>query len=956
MGRQPMMCSKEDLMISATSMCLGVLSKVTQCLGNIDYFPCILAYDHLPTNNTTIPENNITPADSPIPQDSVSPKEPLEFTNNVINEPISDVQPSPTTISPSAEVNCHPPVPQDRWSKEKHIELVNIIGEPLAGVTTKSGVRDSKAASAHECLYVNFLSKIEPKKPIESLEEEGWIIDMQEELNQFERNKVWTLVPVPHEEVYVQQPPGFESSEFPNYVCKPDKALYGLKQAPKAWYQANPKESYLLKLSMSLLLDVALKSSRSRVSWLIMMFCMTRDHIFKGDIEIHFVPTNLQLADIFTKLLAEPSFTRLVTELGNFNPNENCVPVPPKENGKDGLATLGLFDEDHPSLSSSDLVNSSMLKMKYFSPIWKPVTQPKAPTNKRLRKKKTPPSSKPKTSKLVRDVPPKKQVAGTQPADVPVATADTTKCLDASESAEEQGNQLKHADAEKFMQIQEQIVEMEVKSYGLISMGDVTFEHATDEYEKKQSDDVERSESPYDTKSEIKVVKRFQPTQTDDEDHITFLGLVYEDMKTDLDKADSDLHLLPDDEVESVSGFEAAESSAKEYVKAGSKVELTQSEEASTDNLLDEMTNLNASADKSSDPFGPLLAEFSYLSTKVANLESFLAQKMTVKLEEYMPRMVADAFKERMPKVQETLHIIVPDLIRKPLNKELNALNTLETQRFENLPKELLSAIRGKVGKFVRKYVEKEMQIVKDRLSYSAEKLDKGDVNLCVLINLMKDIVLLLDSSNVFKKAKAEGEKVSLEEDMALELAEEAKAKAAKEAKANTQGSLNQLTRQVLKKLRKSFRRKTIRGLTPIQKAKQPAIVNMTVGQFTDSLFNTTSSEYSPTPLKDESKGKGIAMKDNPMKELIPLMDEGGLSPTMQNIRQLILMSAIRLPSESGTSKASSDVQENALAGIEGLAEGKASAGNLRRIQVKDIVKEVKDYLKTYSSVRMDIS
>ncbi|GJX47299.1 G-type lectin S-receptor-like serine/threonine-protein kinase [Tanacetum coccineum] len=42
--------------------------------------------------------------------------------------------------------------------------------------------------------------------------------------------------------------------------------------------------------------------------------------------------------------------------------------------------------------------------------------------------------------------------------------------------------------------------------------------------------------------------------------------------------------------------------------------------------------------------------------------------------------------------------------------------------------------------------------------------------------------------------------------------------------------------------------------------------------------------------------------------------------------------------------------------GIEGLAECKASASNLSRIQVKDIVKEIEDYLKTYSSAGMDIS
>jgi hypothetical protein len=39
------------------------------------------------------------------------------------------------------------------------------------------------------------------------------------------------------EEVYVEQPPSFEDSEYPNHVYKISKALYGLKQAPRAWYE-----------------------------------------------------------------------------------------------------------------------------------------------------------------------------------------------------------------------------------------------------------------------------------------------------------------------------------------------------------------------------------------------------------------------------------------------------------------------------------------------------------------------------------------------------------------------------------------------------------------------------------------------------------------------------------------------------------------------------------------------
>jgi hypothetical protein len=38
------------------------------------------------------------------------------------------------------------------------------------------------------------------------------------------------------EEVYIENPEGFQLSEKENYVCRMKKALYGLKQAPRAWY------------------------------------------------------------------------------------------------------------------------------------------------------------------------------------------------------------------------------------------------------------------------------------------------------------------------------------------------------------------------------------------------------------------------------------------------------------------------------------------------------------------------------------------------------------------------------------------------------------------------------------------------------------------------------------------------------------------------------------------------
>ena len=41
-----------------------------------------------------------------------------------------------------------------------------------------------------------------------------------------------------------------------------------------------------------------------------------REHVMEGTIELHFVPTDQQLTDMFTKPLPEATFTKLVNELG----------------------------------------------------------------------------------------------------------------------------------------------------------------------------------------------------------------------------------------------------------------------------------------------------------------------------------------------------------------------------------------------------------------------------------------------------------------------------------------------------------------------------------------------------------------------------------------------------------------------------------------------------------------
>ncbi|GKA62828.1 hypothetical protein Tco_0762347 [Tanacetum coccineum] len=77
-------------------------------------------------------------------------------------------------ITNQASISSHP-VPQDRWLRDQHIKLENIIGNLGEGMLTRSMAAKLTTASASECLFANFLSEIEPKKVSEALKHPGWI-------------------------------------------------------------------------------------------------------------------------------------------------------------------------------------------------------------------------------------------------------------------------------------------------------------------------------------------------------------------------------------------------------------------------------------------------------------------------------------------------------------------------------------------------------------------------------------------------------------------------------------------------------------------------------------------------------------------------------------------------------------------------------------------------------------
>ncbi|GJT20769.1 retrovirus-related pol polyprotein from transposon TNT 1-94 [Tanacetum coccineum] len=73
-----------------------------------------------------------------------------------------------------------------------------------------------------------------------------------------------------------------------------------------------------------------------------------------------------------------------------------------------------------------------------------------------------------------------------------------------------------------------------------------------------------------------------------------------------------------------------------------------------------------------------------------------------------------------------------------------------------------------------------------------------------------------------------------------------------------------------------------------------PEHLQKSVKDFTNQLFGTTSSKFSPTPpreptpLRDPSKGKEVAVIKEQVNKLVPFQEKGGSNPKMPNIKSFI--------------------------------------------------------------------
>ena len=135
--------------------------------ANTEATPEVTEPPHLTSTTETLPNQTLSTNPS---ADSFPESTPPSFET-------LDQNPS-SFLDSSIDHQSYQPLPQETKWTQSH-PLHQIIGDPSASVQTRS-------ASANECLFATFLSKVEPSKVDEALQDPDWIVAMQDELNQFE--------------------------------------------------------------------------------------------------------------------------------------------------------------------------------------------------------------------------------------------------------------------------------------------------------------------------------------------------------------------------------------------------------------------------------------------------------------------------------------------------------------------------------------------------------------------------------------------------------------------------------------------------------------------------------------------------------------------------------------------------------------------------------------------------
>jgi hypothetical protein len=117
--------------------------------------------------------------------------QPQELTTIVEDEPEVVVNEVPLEQEDDDEdqIQRQPSVahPRVHHTIQRDHPVDNILGSIKRGVTTRSHL-------ANFCEFYSFISSLEPLKVEEALGDPDWIVAMQEELNNFTRNEVWSLV------------------------------------------------------------------------------------------------------------------------------------------------------------------------------------------------------------------------------------------------------------------------------------------------------------------------------------------------------------------------------------------------------------------------------------------------------------------------------------------------------------------------------------------------------------------------------------------------------------------------------------------------------------------------------------------------------------------------------------------------------------------------------------------